>query len=206
MRSSKLPAAATWLLEHLQSGSRNDHITGDMMEAYQSGRSRAWYWKEVLSAIFVSFCQEIVAHPVLAVRATAIGWAIYLSYQYGVGPRVLTPLVQRFLPWLWTLPFSPWVLIWGPLAFSIHALSGWIVGQLHRSHRTAMVLIFATSISLFEIPQVLPWIWVHVSWGQYSFLPTDLSILVLPLAILFGGLWGASQPSPSPTHKVTIIP
>jgi hypothetical protein len=55
MRSSKPPAVATWLLEHLQSGSRNDHITGDLMEAYQHGRSRAWYWKQVLAAIMVSF-------------------------------------------------------------------------------------------------------------------------------------------------------
>ena len=39
------------------------------MEAYQRGRSRAWYWKQVLAAIVVSFYQEIMAHPVLAFRA-----------------------------------------------------------------------------------------------------------------------------------------
>jgi hypothetical protein len=60
MTSSKPPAVATWLLEHLQSGSRKDHITGDLMEAYQRGRSRAWYWKQVLAAITVSFCQECI--------------------------------------------------------------------------------------------------------------------------------------------------
>jgi hypothetical protein len=60
MRSSKPPAVATWLLEHLQSGSRKDYITGDLMEAYQLGRSRVWYWKQVLGAITVSFCQECI--------------------------------------------------------------------------------------------------------------------------------------------------
>jgi len=60
MRNAHPPLLATWLLEHLQFGSRNDHITGDLMEAYQRGRSRAWYWKQVLAAIIVSFCQEVV--------------------------------------------------------------------------------------------------------------------------------------------------
>ena len=60
MTSSNPPTVATWLLEHLQSGSRNDHITGDLMEAYQRGRSRAWYWKQVLAAIIVNFCQKYI--------------------------------------------------------------------------------------------------------------------------------------------------
>jgi hypothetical protein len=60
MRSSKPPAVATWLLEHLQSGTRKDYITGDLIEAYQGGRSRAWYWKEVFAAITVGLWREFV--------------------------------------------------------------------------------------------------------------------------------------------------
>jgi TonB family protein len=55
MRPSRPPVVATWLLEHFRSGSTNDCITGDLIEAYQGGCSRAWYWKQVLAAIIVSF-------------------------------------------------------------------------------------------------------------------------------------------------------
>ena len=60
MRTSRPPVVATWLLEHFRSGSRNDCITGDLMEAYQRGCSRGWYWKQMFAAIIVSYCQEVV--------------------------------------------------------------------------------------------------------------------------------------------------
>ena len=111
MRSSKPPRVATWLLEHFRSGSRNDYITGDLMEAYQCGRSRAWYWRQVLTAITVSFCQEIMSHPVLALRAIAIGWAAWFLYYDGIGPRLMGPFVRRFFVPS-GFPFSPSTLIW----------------------------------------------------------------------------------------------
>jgi glycosyltransferase involved in cell wall biosynthesis len=75
------------------------------VETHQRGRSRAWYWKQVLAAIIVSFCQKIMAHPVLAVRAITMGWAICLLYDYGVGPKLLLPLER----WLFGLSWSSFV-------------------------------------------------------------------------------------------------
>jgi hypothetical protein len=126
MRSSKPPAVATWLLEHFGSGPRNDHITGDLMEAYEEGRSRGWYWKQVLAAITVSLWHEIVAHPVLTLRAITIGWAAWFSFYYGVGPGLLGPFVRRFfVPSGY--PFAPSMLIWLTLSLFVRAASGWIV-------------------------------------------------------------------------------
>ena len=94
MRNSKPPAVATWLLEHFRSGSRNEYITGDLMEAYQRGCSRGWYWKQVLAAIIVSLCQEVVTHPVLALRAIAVGWAVQYAFGHSVGICLLVPLTR----------------------------------------------------------------------------------------------------------------
>ncbi len=200
MRSSKLPRVATWLLEHLQSGSRNDHITGDLMEAYQRGRSRAWYWKQALTAIIVSFYQEIMAHPVLALRAIAIGWtASWFLYDYGVRP--LAPLLRRFIVFS-GYPFGPSMLIGFALSLLVLAASGWIVARSHRSHRIAMVLLFASSVFIFQL-RLLPTIGRSAAdtLTNTRFLPYLIygleRQLLWPAAILFGGLWGASPESES---------
>lgn len=199
MRSPKPPRVATWLLEHFRSGSGNDCITGDLMEAYERGRSRGWYWKQVLTAIAVSFCQEIMAHPVLALRAIAIGEAGNFLYSYGFVKYVLVPVSKLFLPQYYKLQTNPLALIWWTLWTVVgFATTGWIVARLHRSHRTGMVLAFTASVLVFRL-RMLPWMGSLAAdtLTNSRFLPyllTDMQAFILPpLAILFGGLWGASS-------------
>jgi hypothetical protein len=208
MRSSKPPAVATWLLEHFRSGSRNDYLTGDLMEAYQRGCSRAWYRKQVLVAIVVSFRQEIMAHPVLALRAIAVGMAPWYLYRYGLTPTLLSPLFKRFLQPS-GFPLSPWALTWWIISLTVSAASGWIIARLHGPHRTGMVLVFATFSFILQL-QRLPWICFHGANALTNtrFLPyllNDLANLILPsLAILFGGLSTASpesEPSGQEQHS-----
>jgi hypothetical protein len=210
MRSAKLPAVATWLLEHFRCGSGSDCIEGDLMEAYQSGRSRAWYWKEVLAAIVIGFYDEIVTHPLLALRALSVGWATLFLYSYGF-ELLSVPLVKR------SVAFSgyPFFLLFG-LTLSLCGLfgcaaSGWLVARLHRSQRVAMVLLFSASLFIFQL-QALPGIWRQTvdALTNTRFLPYLMIGLerqfLWPALILFGGLWGATQPSPPPTQNVTVIP
>jgi hypothetical protein len=164
------------------------------MEAYQRGCSRAWYWKQVLAAIMVNFRQEIMAHPVLALRAIAVGMSTWFLYRYGVAPRLLTPIARRFLQPS-GFPFSPWALTWWIVSLTVSAASGWIIARLHRPHRIGMVLVFAAFSFILQL-QRLPWIWFHGANALTNtrFLPYllyDLAALILPsLAILFGGLSG----------------
>jgi hypothetical protein len=210
MRFSKPPALATWLLENFRSGSRNDHITGDLMEAYQSGCSRRWYWKQVLAAIIVSFYQEIKGHPVLALRAIAVGMGTWFIYRYGVAPRLLSPLVRRFLQPT-GFPFSPWSLTWWTLSLTVNAASGWIIARLHRPHRTGMVLVFATFSFIVHL-QTLPYLWFDGAnaLNNTRFLPyflNNLAALTLPsVAILFGGLWGALPESEASEYEQHSAP
>jgi hypothetical protein len=193
---SRPPAVAAWLLGHLQSGCCSEHIIGDLTEAYQSGRSRVWYWKQVLAAIFFSFCQEIMAHPVLALRALATGWATWYLIRYGA-VRSLVPLTRRLLQTS-GFPFSPFGLAWTAISLVLLAGNGWIVARLHRPHRTGMVLLFAASVLVLDLSRGLPWIWFEGTntLTNTRFLPYLLAaldpLILQPLAILLGGLWGAS--------------
>jgi hypothetical protein len=47
------PRLATWLLEHFVTSSNTEAILGDLTERYQAGKSRAWYWRQVVTAIVV---------------------------------------------------------------------------------------------------------------------------------------------------------
>jgi hypothetical protein len=53
------PTLATWLLAHLASG--NDSLVGDLAEAYERGRSRWWYWRQVIAAIATTNDRWLIA-------------------------------------------------------------------------------------------------------------------------------------------------
>lgn len=59
MRPSEPPALATWLLEHLVLGPKNEALAGDLLEEFRQRRSVAWYWRQVLGAILVGFLNEL---------------------------------------------------------------------------------------------------------------------------------------------------
>ncbi len=55
MTTSTPPKLATWLLEKCYCGSNKDSLVGDLLEEYQQGRTRAWYWNQITSAIVIAF-------------------------------------------------------------------------------------------------------------------------------------------------------
>jgi hypothetical protein len=196
MNALRPPAVATWLLEHLQSSPSNDSLAGDLFEEYGHGRSRLWYWKQVLAAIVVSACREITAHPVLALRAIVVGWAVWYFYAVAVIPALIVPLARRILPTGWAMTSSPFVITWWALWAPSYAVSGWAVARLHRPHRIAMVLAFAASIFLYELECYPGFGFIQGTLsrapGSFRYLVFDWEALIVsPLSALLGGLWGA---------------
>jgi hypothetical protein len=70
MRTSQAPSAATWLLKFLTPRDMSEALIGDLLEEFMRGRSASWYWRQLLTAIIVSFAQE------LRRRWMAIGFAV----------------------------------------------------------------------------------------------------------------------------------
>jgi hypothetical protein len=70
MRKRSPPAVATWLLAHFASDYQRDSLAGDLIEQYHLGRSRCWYWKQVVAALVVAGAQ--VLRPALALSVAGI--------------------------------------------------------------------------------------------------------------------------------------
>jgi len=96
---SNPPKAAIWLLRHARPGSHNQALTGDLIEQFREGRSRGWFWKQVLIAIAAGVLGEVRRH-----------WPHFCYAVAGtVMPAFLWKSVEdapRFLHW-WGLPW-PW--------------------------------------------------------------------------------------------------
>jgi hypothetical protein len=70
----KPPSVATWMLEHLVPGPRDEALAGDLLEGFRFGRSRGWYWRQVIAAIFIGVSSELRKHG--AVMLFAAVWSM----------------------------------------------------------------------------------------------------------------------------------
>lgn len=48
------PGLATWLVRRFASLRYREALLGDLEELFAAGRSRAWYWRQALAAVFVA--------------------------------------------------------------------------------------------------------------------------------------------------------
>ena len=213
MRSSHPPVVATWLLERLRSDQENESLIGDLMEDYGRGRSNAWYWRQVLAAIVVSSCDEVLAHVVIAIKAMVTGWAAQFMLQY-----VAWGLLNRFHLWLplhdklylfFGYGFATsvtWLILWTPIWIG----SGWLVGGLYRSRWASMVLVFSTSVlvwKLLRLPGTIRLLFNAA--GNSRYLPelvVELMGLILPsVYVVLGGLLAGISKKDSSAQGAQIM-
>lgn len=107
MNRREPPSPATWILEHLRSGLRDEALAGDLLEEFRFGRSSAWYWRQVVSVCAFSWSKSLVVRgPVLGFAflwsAFAPAWKTIVDRI--VGAPVFTSLGNALGP-LW-LPFA----------------------------------------------------------------------------------------------------
>lgn len=108
MTQLKPPALASWMLDHLLWGGRNEALAGDLLEEYKRRGSVAWYWRQVLWAIVASVAAESRKHwKLLSLEAVFVCVWTYYSLLF------LRFAQERF----WVLAFEPhgrylwWVLM-----------------------------------------------------------------------------------------------
>jgi hypothetical protein len=74
------PTLALWLLEHAWVGAYREALIGDLIEHYQTGRSRWWFWRQVGYALVIasipSTLQKLLAvFGLVALGAGTFAWA-----------------------------------------------------------------------------------------------------------------------------------
>jgi hypothetical protein len=172
-----------------------DALLGDITEERRH-RSRPWYWGQIAALIIVGSFREIRRHPLLTLRATAVGFVALAAYVslwvgllYGLQQFAYTfPDVFSFNQIGDVAKRSIIAGVW--LTFLAgFSLCGWIAGLLHRRHGIALVLPFAGLAGLAVIKLLAP-------------RPTDSALIVavrlihfvsIPAAILVGGYWSTRK-------------
>jgi hypothetical protein len=176
-----------------------DALLGDITEEARQ-RSRLWYWSQLLAVVAVASWTDIRRHPLLALRAIAVGIATLVV---AFAPASAMLRVVRVLseggyylgPYWLTLP--PNAFRWFPglvntLGF---AASGWTIARFHRSHGIAMLMPFALLACVFPAIVLVnlatyrgPWIVLTAPR-----IGGMISSLSLPALVVVGGVLGLGR-------------
>jgi len=103
MNNRKPPALATWMLNHLRSGESNEALSGDLLEAFRTGRSAGWYWYQVIAAIAIAWGRNVWHHRVTLFFAVV--WSVFSPAWLLLPVRFsLDSLVgdTSHIPWPWS--------------------------------------------------------------------------------------------------------
>jgi hypothetical protein len=178
-----LPRLATWLLDTFADSANHESMAGDIAERYRQGRSRLWYWRQVLTAIPKGLWRKARSGD-FAIRALVSGWGVVLVSvlveQWMLHLLEGSPRGTGILPQAWTI--TRWVNVPGWIVLSADAYVfvavccvlaiciGWLVGRLNRPHNVQAVLLFVASwfsATVFTLPIFLRQIihdWSSTKW------------------------------------------
>jgi hypothetical protein len=154
---------------------------GDLIEQYQGGRSRAWYWWQVLQALAINAGHEVRRRKFQAVTAIITGCVTALPLCYA-----LTSSATRFVDGYKTY------LVFSPLVFLSAAVSGWIV---RRSHPRPMVVIYAGFCLVAGAVAFAMYAWLPIyDRLPFHFLAFSFAsdFVIGPAGVLAGGIWASS--------------
>jgi hypothetical protein len=179
------PKVARWLLIHFGCSPNNAVLVGDLDERYERGRTQAWYWRQVLSTVVLSFLSEVWRHKWLTVRALAVGWSIFFISRYP-----LSATYQFFFALAgWSRSWRHnWILITAQAIEVLLSgmLSGWLIARLHRQSRRAMVLGYATSAVIVHYGSLLL---ALLSGPVYAYNVIVFTALISVGILIGGGLF-----------------
>jgi len=206
------PPLASWMLEHLPSGDRDEALDGDLLEEFRSGRSESWYLRQVLAASLVSWAGSLRAR--ISLLGFALVWSLPVPAwmvlcerieQTGDVGRIWQMTEANFWPaalatWLVLHTTSLWA---GILLFS---LGSRIAGSPLRREKIRLALILAPLIFapvsfICVVPVGLYWFSVfpnaHLATtplGQIADMHLLANVVRIPYFIaLLGALWAAAQ-------------
>jgi len=69
------PRMAVWLLKQFASPYQRESLVADLLEMYRAGRSRRWYWRQVVTALILARARGLssVVRPAFGTARTGLG-------------------------------------------------------------------------------------------------------------------------------------
>jgi hypothetical protein len=177
------------LLQRCLRGRHAEALIGDLLELQQEGRSRWWYWRQVLIAIVADIANTVRASGRSLIVALVVGWvailvwrelnALFIAHSADIYRSLRASSVARpdRLLIIWSLGAL--------LRFVSFVGIGWLVARLNTRGPAIAAIAFAASVILMPVP-----------WQQVRAVEDDLHRLAyygLALAGIFAGAWIASR-------------
>jgi uncharacterized membrane-anchored protein YitT (DUF2179 family) len=146
-----------WLLRD------NPALLGDLTEERANGRSRAWYFRQILVAIARSMISDVRMHPVLLARAVLAAVLTYVAFASitAIAIGILYGTLTSPQTWGKVNPLSWWIYV--PMAEIPSFVTGWLV---IRTHRTCTLIAI--------VAMIVMWLWTilpYPSWMAVAALP-----------------------------------
>jgi hypothetical protein len=181
------PAFATRLLA-LFMGPGNQALVGDLLEQYSEGRSRWWFWRQVVAAVAQSALVNAREHPISSLGGVLAG--CITLYAFGaVGSVLRTQLTVgsliNFKLWWWqhSGPSLGWPL--GIAWFTVGSIvSGWIVARTHDTRWAGTVVLFLATYFVIELGLV-GWMAIRVYRDPHVYVFWERTRLIGELTMLF---------------------
>lgn len=205
MNSRTAPRAATWLLEHIGGRSRFDPLIGDLVEQFEQGHSRFWYWRQAMGSLAVDRAQALRLHAFSFIAAVAAGcaltWLLDAGYSYAFQPLHVNLLAVSQHPWTSRAVLRvAGMVIAGLLTDALLFVTAWVVTRIHRSHPRAVLSALAAAVTLQYLPGLTRLLIHAVTDPRFTAPLVSRHLhLMMPVAwqalsILAAGLWVVRRP------------
>ena len=216
MSSRSAPRAATWLLERVGGRSRIDPLIGDLVEQFEAGRSRLWYWRQAVGTVAIDLAHTLRSHAFSFIAAVAAGfaliWLLDAGYSYALRPlrENLTTVSQH--PWTaQAVLLVAGMVMCGLLTDVLIVVTVCVVTRIHRSHPRAVLSIFAAAVTVRYVPG-LARLLIHAATDPRFTAPlvSRHLHLMMPVAwqalcILAAGLWVLRRPRFTGMGRLTYV-
>jgi hypothetical protein len=173
------PKLAAWLLRTVGSGHSTEALLGDLTEECERGRSRGWFWRQVIAAAITFPPRDLRSYKALAVRGIVIGWIVFFGMILIVQKFAIMPLTRIALDG----DFSYGLLLIFLLTFSPQIVAGWIAARFHHPHGFAVALGLASSFFVGELA-------LSIAMTTSAGAANMTLWIVSATATLAGGVWG----------------
>ncbi|MEJ0007103.1 MAG: hypothetical protein WDM77_12265 [Steroidobacteraceae bacterium] len=195
MKSPPPPPLATRLLEALGGDSRFGPLLGDLSEQFAAGRSRSWYWRQIVGALVLDVGRILRQHATSFAAAILVGCALsslWLLANSVVFRSVYNSLGTGPRPWSWdTLQLFAGLRVAQASLTVLTLASAWLVTRIHRAHQRAVILAFVLALMAQRLPGIVRPVSEAVSSARLPplLMPSLISTALQGVFTLLPGLW-----------------